>query len=136
MSTPMDIVVAGSGALARIVIEIIEAQNDESPRWSLLGMVDDDPGKAGTEVFGYPVLGTRDWLAGAPRCDVFLAFGKPSARRRFADWSRANHCDRFAAAIHHRELCAQDQNSLPAGLAERPSCRRSLSEAAARIRFP
>jgi sugar O-acyltransferase (sialic acid O-acetyltransferase NeuD family) len=48
------------GASNATTLKVLEAVNRHSPKWHLLGFVDDTPGKAGKEFFGYPVLGPRD----------------------------------------------------------------------------
>ncbi|MEV7966775.1 acetyltransferase [Sphaerisporangium sp. NPDC088356] len=56
--TPLLIV--GAGGFARETAQAVEAINDISPTWELLGYLDDDPGKHGTVLDGVPVLGGSD----------------------------------------------------------------------------
>ncbi|MEE9417347.1 MAG: hypothetical protein V3V01_18855 [Acidimicrobiales bacterium] len=56
--TPLVMFGAGHG----FALKTLHAINAESPTWDLLGFVDDDPAKAGSELLGYPVLGDRSVL--------------------------------------------------------------------------
>jgi sugar O-acyltransferase (sialic acid O-acetyltransferase NeuD family) len=51
------LVLVGAGGLGRETAELVRAINAATPRWDLLGFVDDDPRLEGAAVAGLPVLG-------------------------------------------------------------------------------
>ena len=97
--------VYGAGGHAKVVIDIIEQQ----ARYTIAGLLDDDPGLCGKRVYGYRVLGTR---ATAPKLrtgllrHVVVAVGDNAARLAIAamlarqGWS-------FASAVHPRASIAR-----------------------------
>ena len=54
------LVVTGVGT--SVIVKLINAINESHPSWELVGFVDDDVDKHGSELFGYPVLGGLDLL--------------------------------------------------------------------------
>jgi sugar O-acyltransferase (sialic acid O-acetyltransferase NeuD family) len=54
---PRRLLLIGAGGMARETIELIHAVNRVERRWEPIGVLDDSPGKQGTEVLGLPVLG-------------------------------------------------------------------------------
>jgi len=50
-----DLVIIGAGTA--VIVKMLHAINKHSPQWNLLGFVDDDEKKWGTDFYGYPVLG-------------------------------------------------------------------------------
>src|SRR5215210_6224698 len=83
MSSPAQgepLVLIGSGGFGRETAELVRAINDgeTSPRWSLLGFLDDDPARWGTTQSGVRVLGGTDQLAGGlPDSRVVVCTGHP-----------------------------------------------------------
>jgi len=57
-----DVVLIGAGDHGRGTLEIIKACNAVSPRFNVLGYLDDAPGKRGQAVDGLPVLGGLAWI--------------------------------------------------------------------------
>ena len=55
-----DIIVVGAGTA--VIVKMLHAINKHSPEWNLLGFVDDDENKWGTDFYGYPVLGGLEEL--------------------------------------------------------------------------
>ena len=51
------------GATNPETVRLIEQINDDKPTWRIIGFVDDDPAKAHTSVWGFPVLGPLELLA-------------------------------------------------------------------------
>lgn len=80
-----NIVIIGAGDLGKEVVWLIEDINKQCPRYLILGFLDDDSQKQGTEVEGYRVLGTIDQLETLyqknPFCAV-IAMQDGTARRR------------------------------------------------------
>ncbi|MEI4768793.1 acetyltransferase [Psychrobacillus sp. FJAT-51614] len=54
--------IIGSGGFCKQVIEIIEKLNIDEKKYNLLGLIDDNDRLLGSEVLGYKVLGTTDYL--------------------------------------------------------------------------
>jgi sugar O-acyltransferase (sialic acid O-acetyltransferase NeuD family) len=76
------IIIYGTGGFAREVLVLLEDINRAGPRWDILGFLDDTPRANETELNGYPILGTRDWLAQAPRKpQLALGVGSPAVKR-------------------------------------------------------
>lgn len=84
------LVLVGAGGFGREVAALVEAINEQTPRWNLVGFVDDDPALQHTSVLGYPVRGDTDWLARQTDLQFALTIGDGTTRRTLAD--------RFASA--------------------------------------
>ena len=94
-----DLIIFGSGGFAREVAQVVRDINAVTPTWSLLGFVDDDPGKHGTTVGGLPVLGGGDWLDAHPGVACSIGVGSPGAKRRIALRLQESP---FATLVHPR----------------------------------
>ncbi len=83
MSRLQPIVIVGAGDYAREVHWLIDCVNAQSPRFNLLGYVDDDEATWGKEIQGKPVLGPLDWLAGEGKGQACytIGIGEPRLRR-------------------------------------------------------
>lgn len=57
-----NIVVVGAGDLGKEIVWLIEDINKRQPTYLILGFLDDDKEKAGTEFYGYKVLGGIEQL--------------------------------------------------------------------------
>lgn len=81
-----DVVIWGSGGHARELADLIEAINQDTRRWNLLGFVDDEPSRHGQMILGDRcVLGGIEWLqAQTRRPSVVLGIGASAARARVA----------------------------------------------------
>lgn len=69
------------------VLKLLSALNRDTPRWNVIGFVDDTPGSAGRDFFGYPIIGGRDVVPGLdPATTDFYnnVFGSMPARRKVA----------------------------------------------------
>lgn len=80
-----DLIVLGAGGLGQEIVWLAEEINDTSPRWNILGYLDDNPAAQNTEVIGYPVLGMLDDAKKYPQAKFFLGVGDPRLRRKFVD---------------------------------------------------
>lgn len=75
-----DLVILGAGGYGTEALEVAEAMNEDTSRWNILGILDDDHRKHGALICDHPVLGGRDWLDGRD-LDVVVCLGQPSLRR-------------------------------------------------------
>lgn len=57
-----DLVIIGAGGFGTEVAWLIERINHDTPKWNVLGFVDDNESIQGSEINGYKVLGNVDWL--------------------------------------------------------------------------
>ncbi len=57
-----NIVIIGAGDLGKEIVWLIEDINKKQPTYLILGFLDDDADKAGTEFYGYKVLGGTEQL--------------------------------------------------------------------------
>lgn len=57
-----NIVIIGAGDLGKELVWLIEDINKQHPTYLILGFLDDDKGKTGSEFYGYKVIGTVDQL--------------------------------------------------------------------------
>ena len=57
-----NIVIIGAGDLGKEIVWLIEDINKRQPTYLILGFLDDDADKAGTEFYGYKVLGGTEQL--------------------------------------------------------------------------
>lgn len=95
-----DILVFGAGGFGMEVAFLIEDCNQQEPRWNMLGYLDDAPEKWGAAIYGYTVLGGREWLANQTReCCLALAVADPQARRMLAEEVFRGKVE-FPALIH------------------------------------
>lgn len=84
-----DIVIVGSGGLAREVRWLLEECNKYQERWNILGWVSNE--NAGTIISGLPVLGSDDWLLHYDKpVDVAISVGSGSLRKQIVDRCRKN----------------------------------------------
>lgn len=95
-----DLVVVGAGGFAREVAQVADDLVAQGADWTMLGYLDDDPARIGTNVGGRPVLGPPDWLADRP--DVWAVVGIGNPRVRHAVVARLAGHTRWATLVHPR----------------------------------
>ncbi|NLF02410.1 MAG: acetyltransferase [Anaerolineales bacterium] len=95
-----DVVVYGTGGVGRQAVQIIDDLNADGAAWSLVGYLDDDPARAGTELHGVPIVGAGEWLTAHAHVDVVIAIGSPKTRWHVARRVRALGHTRFATLVH------------------------------------
>ncbi|MBP5385503.1 MAG: NeuD/PglB/VioB family sugar acetyltransferase [Lachnospiraceae bacterium] len=84
-----DLVLIGSGGMAREVRWVIDTCNMTDDRWNILGWVSKE--KPGTMIDGLPVLGDDDWLlAHDEPVDVVVSVGDGALRKKIAGNLRKN----------------------------------------------
>lgn len=94
-------VIIGASGFGREVLDILLAENRVSPRWEILGFVDDNPQLVGKVVNGYPVLGPFDWLrrTDVDRVSIVVAIGDNRVRKEVVEGVESLGYD-FCKAIH------------------------------------
>jgi sugar O-acyltransferase (sialic acid O-acetyltransferase NeuD family) len=92
----------GAGGLAREALATIAAVNAVRPRWDVVGLLDDAPGKHGTEVDGVEVLGPVELVRSHPDAEVLICTASPA--RRDSRMRIARHLgfddERYATLVH------------------------------------
>lgn len=95
-----DLVIFGTGGLAREFHELVEDINADAPEWNFLGFLDGDVSKHGEEVHGREVLGGVGWLAGRDAVAVVVGIGSPAAKYKVAhELTSARHTT-FGTLFH------------------------------------
>ncbi|NJD02000.1 MAG: hypothetical protein FIA99_05255 [Ruminiclostridium sp.] len=78
-----EIIIYGSGGMAREVVELIEDINRIRPTWSISGYLDDIKGDCSEVVNGYKVIGTGEVLKSLEHpANVVLAISNPEVKER------------------------------------------------------
>ncbi len=108
------LMILGAGAHARVLVDLAQ----QLPGWDLAGLLDDDSGKAGGDVFGVPVLGRTDQLleiAAAKITDcAAIAFGDNTLRRRFFEFATESGLE--PATLVHPSAIISPNAKLGAGV--------------------
>ena len=93
-----DIVIIGSGGLAREVRWLLEECNKNQDRWNILGWISkEDPG---TIIAGLPVLGDDNWLVNhKDPIDVAVSVGNGSLRKKIVTYLKQNPVITFPIII-------------------------------------
>lgn len=79
-----DIVIIGSGGLAKEVCWLINRNNKIKKEWNLIGFISKE--KIGTKIHNYPVLGDDSWfIDNACKISVVCAIGDGNIRRRIIE---------------------------------------------------
>jgi|ERR1022692_135114 sugar O-acyltransferase (sialic acid O-acetyltransferase NeuD family) len=98
---PVDLIILGSGGSSREILGAVEDINRQTPRWRVLGFLDDNPALQGKSVDDVPVLGP---LASAKEHTAQLIVGvaswrRPGARREIVARLGLPR-ERYATVIH------------------------------------
>jgi sugar O-acyltransferase (sialic acid O-acetyltransferase NeuD family) len=102
---PEPLVLLGSGGFGRETVEVVRAINDAhggTPRWDLLGFLDDDPARWGEHVGGTPVIGGAGMLAELPDARAVVCTGHPgdfASKRRIVERLGLD-AERYASLVH------------------------------------
>lgn len=98
------VVILGAGALAREVLDVFEACNDEGAGYDVAGfLVDPAFGAPGDLVNGKPILGPLEWLADHPECQAICAVGAPQHRANIVERA-ARMGASFCSVVHPRAV--------------------------------
>ena len=94
-----DLIIIGASGDGKNVADTVEEIGGE---WNLLGFLDDDPEKQGTELNGVPVLGTTAAIGRYESCHFMILAGNPrdhSLKKRIAT-RLGMDAERLATVIH------------------------------------
>ncbi len=98
-----DLVIIGAGGFGREASLLVEEINESltgEDKWNLLGFIDEDMGKQGMDMRGYPVLGGWDALSGLhPLVMVICVVGEPQAKRKMVEMA-GTQGRKFATLVH------------------------------------
>lgn len=99
-----NLVIFGTGGMAREAHQIVEDINLVSPTLNFLGFLDGNHEHHANEVHGYKVLGDIDWLVQTEVKDVFvvIAVGNTSAKRKIVESIKQKTNARFITLVHPR----------------------------------
>jgi sugar O-acyltransferase (sialic acid O-acetyltransferase NeuD family) len=76
----------GTGGFAREMYELISAINQQTPKYTVIGWLDDNPEKRGASMRGLPILGSvQEALATNSMFEVVIAIGSTPLRRRIGN---------------------------------------------------
>jgi sugar O-acyltransferase (sialic acid O-acetyltransferase NeuD family) len=81
------LVIIGAGDLGYETVALVERINAASsdPKWTLRGLLDDDPACHDSQVRSIPILGGCDWLETHPDVTSVIAVGRSTVRQRVAE---------------------------------------------------
>ncbi|HEY2129228.1 MAG TPA: acetyltransferase [Streptosporangiaceae bacterium] len=100
--TDRELIVVGAGGFGRETVEAVRALNAAGARWRLVGYLDDDPARNGTEIDEVPVLGATGRLGAMPDVCVVVCTGRPddyTSRMRIVQ-ALGLPAERYATIIH------------------------------------
>ena len=95
-----DIILYGSGGMAREVVELIEDINKVTPSWNIRGYIDDIKGDCGEVLHGYRILGTGEILKDlSDTTCIIIAISDPASKESI--YEKIKNCRiRFPILIH------------------------------------
>jgi sugar O-acyltransferase (sialic acid O-acetyltransferase NeuD family) len=103
-----DLIILGAGGASREIAGAVEDVNVRQQTWKLLGFLDDDPAKIGSEIDGVRVLGP---ISSAREYSAQFVIGIASARNRSARERVVEALgiqrDRFATVVHPKALLSR-----------------------------
>ncbi len=95
-----DIIIYGSGGLAKETVELIEDINEVKSEWNIRGYIDDTKSEAGEWVNGYPILGTQEILKTVDENTyIVIAISDPPTKEQIVT-AIQKYKPRFATLIH------------------------------------
>lgn len=102
MPNLVDLLLIGTGGLARETAEAVRAINAVAPTWRLRGFLDDNAALHGTQVAGLDVIGPTEAVHDHPEAQVVLCTGRPThyLSRPWIAERLALPDERYATVIH------------------------------------
>lgn len=98
-----DIVIIGAGGFGREVLWLIQDINKITPKWNILGFVD-DLHPTNEQINGYPVIGNIEWLK-TQNINVICAIGDPITKKKVLN-KVANSENKYPVLIHPSVICS------------------------------
>jgi sugar O-acyltransferase (sialic acid O-acetyltransferase NeuD family) len=105
-----ELVILGAGGFGREASLLVEEINHDNKKviWNLLGYIDQDPGKWGLKLRGYPVLGGYEALEGlADHVEMICVVAETKQKRKFVERAQMRG-NKFATLIHPEISLADD----------------------------
>jgi len=90
-----DVLIYGMGQIGNAVAATLELHDGIR----ILGFIDDEEKRWGSELRDYPCIGGREALADHPNASVMLAIGQVDARRKVGSWLESERVTQISA-IH------------------------------------
>lgn len=103
-----DLVIFGAGGHGRDVHQIVRDLVADGADWNVVGFLDGDAKRHGTEIHALPILGDESWLAGRPDTHVVVAIGATAARWGIVQKLTGVGCRNFATLVHPRVWAGRD----------------------------
>jgi sugar O-acyltransferase (sialic acid O-acetyltransferase NeuD family) len=75
------IFIYGAGSVGKMAVQIIKDMNKQSKKWNIIGILDDDKEKWGTEFSGYSVLGGEEYLHKLDDGKIVIGFSSPKLKK-------------------------------------------------------
>ncbi|KUO66287.1 MAG: hypothetical protein APF84_17810 [Gracilibacter sp. BRH_c7a] len=77
-----DLIIYGSGGLAKEVVQIIKDINSINNEWNILGYIDDTRPDLNKLIWEYKILGSSEILKNyAPKTNIVIAIGDPKSKK-------------------------------------------------------
>jgi sugar O-acyltransferase (sialic acid O-acetyltransferase NeuD family) len=107
--SPTPLLLVGAGGFARETLELVRSLNRLEPAWDVVGVLDDDPARHGSELHGVPVLGPSEAVHDQPQALVVACVASPTdPLRRLALVSRLGLApERYATLVHPAAVVPQ-----------------------------
>lgn len=100
--TSEDVVIFGTGGFAREVHQIIIDLNLDGRRFNLLGFLDEDQSKHGSDIHGLEVFGNEQWLKNRKSVGVIIGIGNTTAKKHVVERLNDSGLFSFPVLIHPR----------------------------------
>ena len=118
-----DIVIMGSGGLAKEVAFLIEEVNKKEEVWNFLGFIDKDEKKIGLSNGKFPIVNTDSWVIGNnDNINVAFGIGDPEKFRKLAKLFIQNKNLQFPNLIHPSISADWDRIEMGRGNIIRSGC--------------
>ncbi len=85
------VVILGAGGHAREVLWAFEEDNRATPKWEVLGFIDENTSNTGRKISDLPILGDFKWFDKEDRYDIYVISGAGNCQTklRFAEKAAA-----------------------------------------------
>lgn len=101
-----DLIIIGASGFGRETAWLVERINQNTPKWNLLGFIDDNPERKGTRIGGYPVLGGCEITTQYPDAYYVCAIGSAKIRKAVVERVNGIIDAKYAVLIDPSVLCS------------------------------